>query len=120
MVDMSSKTDAWDVRQSEASGNWYVNTGREIWKCFDEDRARLIASAPELRAENEQLRRERNMLVLDRDAFEKDVERLRAAATAVLKAHAEWERACELDSDHADDAWYGLHDAIEHDLKPLL
>jgi hypothetical protein len=47
-------------------------------------------------------------------------QRLRAAMSAVLKAHAEWNRACELDSDHADDAWYGLHDAIEHDLAPLV
>lgn len=53
---MSTKIEAWDVRQSEATGHWYVNTGREIWKCFDEERARLIASAPELRAEVERLK----------------------------------------------------------------
>ena len=41
-----------------------------------------VATLFELRAENEQLKRERDMLVLDRDAFEKDVERLRAARDA--------------------------------------
>jgi hypothetical protein len=58
-------TDAWEVRQSEASGHWYVNTGREIWKCFDEDRARLIASARELYAEVERLKQQQRGDPLD-------------------------------------------------------
>ena len=79
-----------------------------------------VAEIDELRAEVEKYRQADAIMSEGLRTRDAEIERLRAAMNAVLKAHAEWERACELDSDRADDAWYGLHDAIEHDLKPLL
>jgi predicted ATPase len=91
--------------------------GYAYFKAWEESQAeveRLSDANASLRVSNDNLR---SLLA---QSAHGEIERLRAAMSAVLKAHAEWERACELDSDRADDAWYGLHDAIEHDLAPLL
>jgi hypothetical protein len=59
----------------------------------DYEMGQLHANAA-LEAEVERLRRERNMLVLDRDAFEKDVERLRAALEMI--AAVGWPGSAEM------------------------
>ena len=71
-----------------------------------------------------QLARLRNAItLLEQDVAARDAEneRLRAAAVSVVAAYGRWEIVSRDGGvNDADDAWYAVGDAIEHDLAPLV